>query len=68
MANVKLVFYGSEKSNTSEHSLNCYSNSTDEIFISIDMNNDFPFESFIVLDKETAIKLSRELRKQISHI
>ena len=68
MANVKLVFYGSEKSNTSEHSLNCYSNSTDEIFISIDMNNDFPFEPFIVLDKETAIKLSRELRKQISHI
>lgn len=68
MANVKLTFYGSEKSNTTEHSLNCYSNASDEIFISIDMDNDYPFASFICLDKETAIKLSRELRKQISYI
>ena len=68
MANVKVVFYGSVKSNTSEHSLNCYANASDEIFISIDMDNDFPFASFISIDKETAIKLSRELRKQISLI
>jgi hypothetical protein len=69
MANVKLSFYGSNFSKTTEHKLECYANADDEIYISIEMdgNNDF-FSAFISLDKETAIKLSRELRKQISLI
>ena len=67
MANVKLIFQGTEKGKTQEHTLEVFANTNDEIFISIDMNCDHDFgEAFISLDKSTAIKLSRELRKQIA--
>lgn len=67
MANVKLVFYGSTESETSEHSLDVYANSNGQLFISIDMNMQHDYgESFIVFDKSTAIKFSKELRKQIA--
>ena len=69
MANVKIVFYGSVESETEEHSLEVFANTKKQIYISIDANNGSEFyNSFIVLDKETAIKFSRELRKQISFI
>ena len=63
---VQLLFYGSESSETDETKLRCLCNSTNEIFIGIEMD-DYP-ESFIVFDKQTAIKFSRELRKQIALI
>ncbi len=67
MANVKLSFYGSEKSRTTEHRLECYANTNKELFISIEKeNSDCYDECFISLDKSTAIKLSKEIRKQIA--
>lgn len=67
MANVKLLFYGTKQSGTQEISIECFQNSYNEITIKIDEGRDFPL-SFISLDKETAIKLSKELRKQIATI
>jgi len=66
MSNVKLLFCGTTKSETEEHQLECYHNTNNEIYINISMPNwDY---SFICLDKSTAIKLHRELKKQISFI
>lgn len=58
---VKLIFYGSEKSETDEEQLRCYCNINNEIYLSIN-------EQFICLDKDTAIRFSKELRKQIALI
>jgi hypothetical protein len=66
MANVKLKFYGTEKSGTEEHSLVSYSNINNEIYLCIDMPN--YLESFICLDKLTAVALVRELKKQIGFL
>jgi len=66
MANVKLIFNGTEKSETEEHSLICYSTANNEIYLNISIPH---FEdSFVCLDKSTAIKLHRELKKQISFL
>jgi hypothetical protein len=67
MANVKLLFYGTEQSGTQEISIECFRNSYNEITIKIDEGRNFPL-SFISLDKQTSIKLSKELRKQIALI
>ena len=64
MGNVRLIFGGTEISETKEHSLQVFANNRNELFISIDMES--MRESFICLDKSTAIKLSKELRKQIA--
>jgi hypothetical protein len=66
MGNYKLVFGGTEKSSTQNHELVCYLNSSNEIFISIDSKDGY--SSYVCLDKYTAIKLHRELKKQISFI
>ena len=66
MANVTLIFNGSEISETSETELKLYANKRNEIFISIDDYSMPPM--YICLDKSTAIKLSKELRKQIALI
>ena len=66
MANTKLTFLGNEENGLQEHTLVCFSNTRNEIFLQIEMPN---WEaSFICLDRETAIKLHRELKKQISHL
>lgn len=67
MANVKLVFYGTEKSETENVTIECFYNAGCEISIVISDGDYFP-KRFIVLDKPTAIKFSRELRKQIALI
>lgn len=68
MANVKLIFNGSEISETTGYELQLYVNKQNEIFISIaDHSMQNPYR-FICLDKSTAIKLSKELRRQISLI
>lgn len=64
---VQLIYYGSEKSETNDQELRCFCNSANEIFVGI-RNTANDLENFICLDKSTAIKLSKELRKQIALI
>lgn len=66
MANTKLSFYGTKNSETENHSLSCFSNIHNEVYLEIDMLN--YSKSFICIDKSTAIKLHRELKKQISFL
>ena len=63
MANTKLIFYGTEDSETDSHELICYANNRNQIFIKIDMEN---WASFIRLDKSTAIKFAKTLRTEIN--
>jgi hypothetical protein len=63
---VELIFYGSEKSKMPDTQLRCFCNRNDEIFIGI-MEEAAP-EIWIALNKQTAIKFSKELRKQIARI
>lgn len=66
MANVKLLFFGSEKSETEQNSIECFYNRNNEIsFFTYDKNQ---IVSVIAMDRETAIKFSKELRKQIALI
>jgi plastocyanin domain-containing protein len=62
MENVKLVFVGSDN----ETELTLFANKNNDIYIDIDMGGYPP--SFIAINKQTAIKLSKELRKQISYL
>ena len=62
MAKVKLLFYGSEKSNTEETELECFALSDGEIFISLDDN----YEQHICLDISTAIKFAKTIRTEIN--
>jgi hypothetical protein len=66
MANVLLKFYGTEQSKTEEHSLVAFSNTNNEIYLSVQIPNNYP--SFICLDKSTAVRLVRELKKQIGNL
>lgn len=66
MANVKLVFH--EKA--SEKELQCYATEFNEIYIEI-LNNEIEHEynsQSISLDRSTAIRLVRELKKQIGFL
>ena len=67
---IKLSFQGIEKSETQYHELECYRNVNENILILIkDTKCDYgDCKKWIELDKSTAIKLSRELRKQIAAI
>lgn len=65
MANVKLVFSGTERSQTEETTLEVYHTVYDEILIEID--DDVHHSKIICLDKQTAIRLHKELKKQISY-
>ena len=64
MGNYKLVFGGTEESNTHMDQLVCFANLNNEIQLNLTSNS----FSFICLDKSTAIKLHRELKKQISFL
>ena len=67
MANVKLIFGGSQKHECFERTIECFVNTHGGLCIVITDNEcEYNNQQFTVLDKETAIKLSRELRKQIS--
>ena len=61
MANTKLVFV-STPSSTYESELQCFCTEDNDIHIQIDGDG---FE-FILLDKETAVKLTRTLKSEIS--
>ena len=65
---VQLKFYGTEETNTNEQSLDVFVNSQLEITVRIkdeSIDNDYN-QQLVSLDKQTAIRLSRELRKQIA--
>ena len=65
---VQLKFYGTEETNTSDNSLEVFVNSQLEITVRIkdeSIDNDYN-QQLVSLDKQTAIRLSRELRKQIA--
>lgn len=66
MANIKLVFQGTEKSQTEKHELVTFANTNNEIYLCIEVENNYP--SFICLDKATAVKLVKELKLQISYL
>jgi len=61
MANVKLIFYGTEHSEETE--LTTYVNAQNELFISIENDDLF---GCITLDKSTAIKFAKTLRTEIN--
>ena len=60
-----LNFYGTEKTNTNKTVLEAFHNAENEITISI-KEEDVEYITFISFDRETAIKLVKELKKQIS--
>jgi hypothetical protein len=65
MANVKLLFCGSTEK-CKDHSIEVFCTEKNEIFIEIEI---LDYQSTcIYLDRETAIKFSKELRKQIALI
>lgn len=66
MANVKLIFYGTEESKTSEHQIECHLNFRNEIFIEV--TSDDGDIQFICLDKSTAIKFAKTIRTEINKI
>ena len=61
MANMKTVFLGTERSGTSETELEVFGNTENELFICID-------SEFICLDRQTAIKLVKVMKSEISKI
>jgi hypothetical protein len=65
---VKLKFYGTEETKTENQSLEIFANQSKEITLIInDEDVDLVLNKQIIsLDKQTAIRLSRELRKQIA--
>ena len=64
MANVRMIFHGTKISETNETELELFSTVNNEVFISITDN----YEQSICLDKKTAVRLVRELKKQIGFI
>lgn len=64
MANVKLIFQGTERSKTDETTLEVFWTIEDEIAICIEDDS----LQYIFLDKATAVRLVRELKKQIGYL
>ena len=66
MANIKIVFQGTERSKTDDYELEAFANRDNEIFICIDSGDGY--SSHICLDKATAVKLVKELKLQTSYL
>jgi hypothetical protein len=66
MAKVKILFQGTERSQTDETELEVFATVQNEIFISI-QDQSYP-GNFICLDKATAVRLVRELKKHIGFL
>jgi len=64
MSRHKIIFFGTGL--TESHQLECYQ-SNNKIIMSIDTEHSM-FNNWVILDKETAIKLSRVLKAEISKI
>ena len=59
-----ILFSGTEESKTRSHVMECFATNDNDIHIDIDM--DGVMFAFINLDKQTAIRLAKELRRQIA--
>lgn len=59
----KIIFTGTENSETENHSLEVFAVLNNEIFINIEIEG---HNSWVYLDRTTAIKFHRELKRQIS--
>lgn len=59
----KIIFTGTENSKTENHSLEVFAVLDNEIFINIEIEG---HNSWVYLDRITAIKFHRELKRQIS--
>ena len=66
MAKVKILFQGTETSQTDQTELEVFATVQNEIFISI-QDQSYP-GNFICLDKATAVRLVRELKKHIGFL
>lgn len=66
MANYTLVFNGTKASATEETELRVYANTNDEIYLCIKENDSI--SNHICLDRATAIKLHRTLKREISYL
>ncbi len=65
MANVKLIFKGSDQFPNSN--LECFLNSEDDIFINVYFDEDLVHETrFITLDIPTAVRLVKTLKTEIA--
>lgn len=65
MANVSLVFHGTDQETCAE----CYINHVNEITLEVYFDKDSPYHSQLIsLDKSTAIKLAKTLRTEINKI
>ena len=64
MGNFKLVFYGANKSETDQHELTAYANINNDLLIQITGDT----KEFICLDVETAVRLSREIKRVIAEM
>lgn len=66
---VKLSFQGTEKSSSDLRELECYAGNNEIVVLITDTDCEHDYnQQFVALDKSTAIRLSRELRKQIALI
>lgn len=63
----KTVFLSSEKSGV-KHEMECFLNDRNEIFITIFDSENVYDEKFICLDKTTAIKFVKHLKKEIAFL
>ena len=63
---ITLYFHSTDR-NESESRLRCFANNHNELFIEIDDDDGAP-PSYMCLDKDTAIKLAKEIRKQVSFL
>jgi len=59
-----IIFTGTERSETNNNKLEVFALLENEIFINLEIDG---HNSYVTLDKETAIKFHRELKKQISY-
>lgn len=67
MSKTKVVFIGTEASETNEMELQAYCNSDNEIFISLNSyGSSIENATIICLDRATAIKLVKNLKFEIS--
>ena len=64
MANVKTLFFGTDENQ--EHQLEVFVNRENELYIEI--TDGGSFNSYITLDKSTAIKLVKVMKTEISKI
>lgn len=67
MENIKTIFISSIKSDVNNE-LQAFCNEGNEIFISIDTPDEPIMSNFVCLDKNTAIKFVKHLKREISYI